>query len=177
MKEVIARTDEYKGRKFELSLNFDEKALVDGDFSISAKVRTWPVTNPKDVQSAWAEVTIKQDDEGRPILSVTLRGDVADWKGRQVIFEKPLWDLIDAEQVLDWIPAWCFTGDPITGCMVRAGLSALIGQTLDCKKSTAELPWFKPRMKALGQCMVHHIPDMGVTAAARAARCVMRFGF
>jgi len=25
--------------------------------------------------------------------------------------------------------------------------------------------------------MVHHIPDMGVTAAARAARCVMRFGF
>jgi len=85
--------------------------------------------------------------------------------------------LIDAEQVLDWIPAWCFTGDPITGCLVRAGLSALIGQTLDCKKSTAELPWFKPRMKALGQCMVHHIPDMGVTAAARAARCVMRFGF
>lgn len=53
--------------------------------------------------------------------------------------------------------------------MVRAGLSALIGQTLDCKKSTAErrsadLPWFKPRMNALGLCMLHDVPDMGVTA-------------
>lgn len=177
MKEVIARTEEYKGRKFELSLNFDEKALVDGDFRITARVKTWPVDNPKAVQLAEAEVSIEPDKEGRPILRVTLRGNAAGWEGKKDVFEKPLWDLIDAEQVLDWIPAWCFTGDPITGCLVRAGLSALIGQTLDCKKSTAELPWFKPRMKALGQCMVHHIPDMGVTAAARAARCVMRFGF
>ena len=83
MKEVIARTEEYKGRKFELSLNFDEKALVDGDFRITARVKTWLVDNPKAVQLAEAEVSIEPDKEGRPILRVTLRGNAAGWEGKK----------------------------------------------------------------------------------------------
>lgn len=86
-------------------------------------------------------------------------------------------DLDDAEQVIDAIPAWVFGGDPILGCLVRSGLSAIVGQTIQCKKDTADSHWYWPRMQALGRCMLLHVPEMTGTAGLRAAKCVYRFGF
>ena len=177
MKEIIAHTVEHQGRKYELSLNFDEVGLVDGKFNVSTQVVTWPIEKPEDKTYLSAELSIQQDDDGRPILRVVLIGNIAGIDGRQAVLEKPLSELLDVQQVLDWIPAWAFTGDPISGCLVRSGLSALVGQILDCKKGTSELHWYLPRMKALGRCMLEHIPEMGATAARRAAVCVWRFGF
>ena len=178
MKEIIAHTVVHNGRNFELSLNFDDVGLVDGEFRVGTQVLTWPVDGPKEkADYVSAEISIKPDDDGRPILRIELLGNVRGMDGRRAVFEKPLSELLDVEQVLDWIPAWVFTGDPISGCLVRSGLSALVGQILDCKKDTSELHWYVPRMKALCRCMLVHIPEMTVTAATRAAKCVWRFGF
>ena len=177
MKEVVAHREEHRGRVYELSLNFDDAALADGGFSVSAQVQTWTLDRSDDKQYVSAEVTIAPDDEGRPKLTVTLLGNAIGVEGKQAVFEKPLSEFIDADQILDWIPAWLFTGDPITGCMVRSGLSSIVGQLLDCKKSTSEFPWYWPRMSSLGRCMLAHVPEMTKTAALRAGKCIWRFGF
>lgn len=176
MKPVVAHRGEYRGRGYELALNFDDAALADGAVAVSATVTAWSLDRPDDKHQISAELSIARDDRDRPILTVRLKGDVQGVQMDEVIFERPLSELIQAEQILDSIPAWAYTGDPITGCMVRSGLSALVGQLLDCKKSTEELPWYWPRMRALGHCMLQHVPDMTKTAALRAGKCILRFG-
>lgn len=175
--KIVAHQVEHKGRKFELSLNFDEASMVDGHYKISAAAESWAVDDPKNRQAIVADVAIFQDDDQTPTFEVTFSGSVPGMEGKVSVLRKPLADLIDAEQIIDAIPAWVFTGDPVLGCMVRSGLSAIIGQTIQCKKSTADSHWYWERMKALGRCMLHHVPEMTGTAALRAAKCVFRFGF
>lgn len=122
-----------------------------------------------------ATVSIEQEDE-RAVLVVRLAKGAPD-EYQVDVLRKPLSDLIEVDQVLDWIPAWAYTGEPIIGCMVRSGLSALVGELIGCRRSTSELPWYAPRMKALGRCMLEHVPEMTKTAGLRAAKCIWRFGF
>ena len=112
-----------------------------------------------------------------PTIEVIITGTAPGMEGKRSVLRKPLADLIDSEQVIDAIPAWVFTGDPILGCLVRSGLSAIVGQTIQCKKSSADSHWYWPRMQALGRCMLLHVPEMTGTAAIRSAKCVFRFGF
>lgn len=176
MAEITAHSIEHDGKKYTLSLNFAEGAMVEGHYEFSAKVVRERLEPPLEKEEVSATVSIRPDEHMRPIVEVRLSGEVAGIEADFIIFSKPLADLIDAEQVIDSIPAWVF-GDPITGCLVRSGLSAIIGQTLECKKRTAESHWYWERMRAIGRCMIRHVPEMTLTAATRAAKCVWRFGF
>jgi hypothetical protein len=177
MRKIVAHLEEHRGYTRELSLNFDDDALATGSLHITAEVAQWPTGNELAKQVLTASVSIEQDDDDRPVLVVRLSGEVAEVGWKEDVLKKPLWEIVEADQVLDWIPAWAYTGDPITGCMVRSGLSALVGQLLDCRRSTSELPWFKKRMLKLSRCMLEHVPDMAKTAGLRAAKCVWSFGF
>lgn len=177
MKPIKVHVEEHRGRVFELSLNLDDAAMAEGSLRMNAQVATWPEDEPGKRDLVTAEVEVRPDDDGRPIVTVKLAGSLSGTEHERVIFERPLADLIDAEQVLDAIPAWAFGGDLIVGCLVRSGLSALVGQLLDCKKDTAELPWYWDRMRALCRCLLRHVPDMSRTAALRAGKCIWRFGF
>lgn len=176
MAEIIAQKFEHRGQRYELSLHFDDGAMAEGAYALTAKVVREDANPPFRRMEISATATIQEDEHGRPVLEVKLAGDLDGREGDVTIYSKPLAELIDMEQVVDSIPAWVF-GDPITGCLLRSGLSAIIGQTLECKKSTAESHWYWPRMRDLCRCMVRHVPEMTLTAATRAAKCVWRFGF
>ena len=175
--KINAHQFEHRGRKYELSLDLDDAAMVQGHYKVSATAQTWHVDTPTIKHSVTAEVAIFQDDDETPTIEVIITGTAPGMEGKRSVLRKPLADLIDSEQVIDAIPAWVFTGDPILGCLVRSGLSAIVGQTIQCKKSSADSHWYWPRMQALGRCMLLHVPEMTGTAAIRSAKCVFRFGF
>jgi hypothetical protein len=176
MPRVITHREEHGAWVYEFALHLDDAALTDGHIAIGVEARRWPRERPDAVQHVTAEVTIQREDE-RLMLVVALNAGGA---GIEAQSDELRWDLsqfVSVEQVLEAIPAWALTGDPITGCMVRAGLSTVVGQLLNCKNETAQINAWRERLLALGRCMVRHVPDMTTTAIRRTLGCIARFGF
>jgi hypothetical protein len=120
--------------------------------------------------TAEATVEIQTEGEGHPQLIVKVQ--------KEPFHKMPLADLIDESQIIDRIPAALIGGgDPFTGCLIRAGLSAVVGQVISCKQATRDVPWNLRRLKAMGHCMREHLGRMGTRAARKALRCVLRLGF
>ena len=149
--------------EYQLSISWNDTAFADGsiEFGISAKVRSdggiW-----RDL--AEATIAVRQID-GRAMLVIELPGFAQEF---------PLEDLHDELAVLDAIPGWVFgNGDPITGCLIRAGISASVGQIIACKNATLDHEWYWDKTRAIGRCLRQNIPAMGAKMAYRAARCVV----
>src|ERR1700730_8827792 len=94
-------------REYELALNWDDAAFVDGKvaFEIQARSRV----PGEDWRGVNAQVSLEPSD-GQAVLIVALEG--------KELLRFPMAELAIAEQILEKIPAWVFTmGDPITGCL------------------------------------------------------------
>ena len=90
----------------------------------------------------------------------------------------PLADLLDESQIIDRIPAWVYGGgDPLKGCLLRAGLSSVVGQVIHCKNETRDLDWYRARISAIGGCLKTNVGRIGSRTALRAAKCALRAGF
>lgn len=176
MPRVITHREEHGEWVYEFALHLDDAALTNGHIAIGVETRRWSRERPDAVQHVAADVTVRPEGE-RLFLVIALRAGA---EGVEVQSDEFGWDLseiVSVEQVLEAIPAWAFTGDPITGCMVRAGLSTVIGQVLNCKNETARIGTWRQRLLAMGRCMAHHVPDMTATAIRRTLGCIARFGF
>jgi hypothetical protein len=90
----------------------------------------------------------------------------------------PLADLLDESQIIDRIPAWLYGGgDLLTGCLLRAGLSSVIGQVIRCKNATRDFDWYRPRIRAIGGCLKANFGRVVSRTALRAAKCILTAGF
>ena len=156
-------------REYELAISWDDEAFSEGSIHFEIDAKSWHVENPNEPNSINASVTIEADDEGVPYL-------VAQVEGKQFA-RIALADLLDESQILDRIPAWVFGGEPVAGCLIRSGLSATVGQTIECKNMTAEAHWLRERLMEMARCLRIHLPDMTSKAALRAMRCIARAGF
>lgn len=163
MKTVVQR-GQYE---YELSLSWDDDAFVEGSISFNVSVLQRD-TNGNEIKKD-ATVSIEHDENEQPILKIS--------DGGELDVNYPLGELFDESQIIDLIPAWFFGGDPITGCLMRAGLSTSVGQIIECKKETSGVPWFIERCRAIGNILLSSIPDMSSKMARRAMRCIMRLGF
>lgn len=162
-----ARDERYE---YELSLSWDDKAFIDGNVSFRIDVVRRSLENRDDIMALDATVSIAANKEGQPLLIIKAQGkQVAEYKLR---------DLFDESQVIDMIPAWVYgAGEPITGCLLRSGLSVSVAQILSCRNQTAGVEWYLARMREIGACLLRAIPDMTASAARKAITCILRFGF
>ena len=157
------------GAAYEFDLDWDDAAFADGAirFEVRARRRTLP---DGEVLEHTVSLSIERVRDGEmPVLLVSADG--------KDIFAFELADLVDEAEVLEKIPSVVFGGDPIVGCLIRSGVSAVVGQLIHCKNDTVDERWTIPRVRAIGQCLRRNIPGMTARAAFRAARCVVRAGF
>lgn len=149
--------------QYSLDLSWDEDAFVDGIISIAAEVSVRDLDNDKSEIKTTGTVSLEPVDDGSPILVIKVDDER--------VFEGPLTEIIGEETVFDHIPRELFL-EPITGCLLRAGLSAGIAQILDCKDRTAGIDWVLPRMKVIGRCLADNGMKMAARAAVKAGCCI-----
>lgn len=149
---------------FSLDLEWNDDAFVEGNiwFDIHA-TRTPDDQNPVTVK---ASVYLEKPEGGRsPNLVISVAG--------KELFKESLANLTGENVVLDSIPGAAFgMGDPIIGCLVRAGISAAISQILSCRDHTSSHGWGIDRLKAIGCCLRENGVRMGALALWRAGRCI-----
>lgn len=76
MAEIIAQKLEHRDHRYELSLHFDDGAMAEGAYALTAKVvreETYPSSRRVEIS---ATATIQEDEHGRPVLEVKLAGDL-----------------------------------------------------------------------------------------------------
>ena len=155
--------------EYELSLGWDIEAFLSGNVSFDIDVARRSLENVDEEITLHATVSIELRDK-QPMLIIEAQGNE--------IVSYPLREIFDESQIIDMIPGWVFGGgEPITGCLLRAGLSASITQIIACKKQTAGIDWFWERMKEIGRCLINALPDIAASAARKAITCIIKFGF
>src|SRR5207247_5543107 len=119
------------------------------------------------------DVNVEHDKEHGAVLNIK----IAD----QELFSLPLAHLFDEESVvgraLESVHSAAYGGDPVLGCLIRSGCSATVGQIISCKNDTTGVEWVRRRLMAIGRGLRSDLPDIGLKATLRAARCVFSFGF
>ncbi len=154
---------------YELEISWDDEAFTEEGtptISVSASVRRGD-TEPR---SLTAQLSIKKNEPDGPDVILQIEDNE--------IVRMPLSDLISETQIIDRIPGWLYGGgDLMTGCLVRAGLSSVVGQLIRCKNATREVEWYGPRIHAIGRCLKANIGGIGMRTAWRAATCVLKAGF
>ncbi len=155
---------------YDLEINWDEAAFANGIVAVKVLARRTERDGDR-VATEGREIAatlkvIPRERSGKVVLRV----------GSEKEIEVDLSELFDESQILDRIPAAIFTGEPVTGCLIRSGLSSVVGQLITCKSETAGVPWVRDRLIAISRCMRSNIPSMTGRAALRAALCVGRGG-
>jgi hypothetical protein len=151
---------------YDVGIEWDDDAFIEGkpEIKVQASVRRGNGVP----HSLSASVAIFESD-----LGATIAVHV---QGREVA-RMPIADLLDESQIIDRVPAWVYGGgDPLTGCLLRAGLSSVLGQAIRCKKETQALEWYQARIRAIAQCMKANIGRIGWRTGLKAAKCVASAG-
>lgn len=89
------------------------------------------------------------------------------------VFRTDVFDRGDtpAEEFIQALPALLFGGDPILGCAVKASLSSIIGQAIDCCRSLEDGTRWRVVSEYL-RCMAQHFGKISRVAMFRAFRCI-----
>lgn len=165
MPEMLRFSRRVEDRIYELALTWDTESFVDGTPRIAVSASVAPASNPEDAQSLFAAITLEGADMGPPDIVVRIQD--------REILRVPLEGVVD-ESIIDHIPAALFgAGDPIVGCLVRAGLSAVVAQILQCRHQTREVPWYRPRIRAMATHLRRTAGSMAVGMVTRAVRCIV----
>ena len=76
------------------------------------------------------------------------------------------------EEIIAAIPV----PDPILGCMLKAGVSATIGQAVTCNQH-ARREGFRQRIREIAACLIDNAGGIFSRAAWRLSRCIATLGF
>lgn len=150
---------------YRVALDFDDEALMQDTIGF--------------------DVVAEREEEGLQPQRVTARVEVIPGKdaivvylGGREVFRTDVFDHgpVPAEQFVQALPASVFGGDPIIGCAVKAGVSSIIGQAIDCARSLeAHARW---RVVAdYGRCMWSNVGKISRVAMYRAFKCIVGLEF
>jgi len=185
--------------RYDLDIEFDDEAIMDATLAFEVTAR---VTNPEG-QSEEASLRLEldmdnqigrilheddvwhtfmfnaaeaiQDNEGAE-QPPGLVGDVQNDGGGDALSE-----FVEAgigshvEALLEAMPA----GDPIFGCLLKAGVSSTLGQALICNEQTRQLnvATIVERLRRILGCMGDRAGKIVTRAMWRTFRCMARLGF
>ena len=94
---------------------------------------------------------------------------------RDAIPDVEYMDSSAAELIIQAIPV-----DPLLGCLLKSGVSTVIGQLIRCWRGTAEVQdagiQMEGRIRALADCVMGHAREMGFRFMFRAGKCVFFAG-
>jgi len=154
------------GLEYSLSLLWDDEAFVEGAIKFDLETRIGDVDGDGSEIKGTASVLIETHDADEPHLVVMI--------GDKRAFDAPISSIIGETTVIDSIPRELFgLGDPVVGCLLRAGIAATVGQIIECKDKTAGHEWTLPRLKAIGRCLVESGAKLAGRALLRAGFCIV----
>jgi hypothetical protein len=94
------------------------------------------------------------------------------------VFAQPLEEVLGGSSVVDAIPAYFYGGgDPMIGCLIRAGVSASVDQIMACYRRAESREGIGHRIKLTCKCVAEKIPDLTFVAIYRTGLCIARAGF
>ena len=168
MPKLINLGFEREEHEYELGLDWDDGAFVERQVKIDVTARRRH-KNEEQWQEYSVSLSLEDDDEQGPVIRV---------KSQDYDEKFPLNGLLEESQLIDLLPAHVFAGgEPVTGCLIRSGISATVGQIISCRNETAGIEWFRARARAMFSCLRENIPNMTGRMALRAAVCIARGGF
>lgn len=161
MARLTDMTFEHSGSTYKLTLDFDDAALMEDAISFDIIAERTGGRLPR--LSVKAQVKILPR-EGLMII----------YLGGQEVFSTGVFDHgpTRAEEFIQGMPSAWFGGDPIMGCAVKAGISSIIGQAIDCCRSLED----GDRWKAVGEyltCMSKNFGKISRIAMFRAFKCIV----
>lgn len=167
--------------EYELDIDFKDAAIMENEisFDISARKRKVGFTDWEEValnlrfdfEAMEAIVTFEDHEIGRIDLSrIDLPGQA---------FAEQAWDAISnaysgspIEETIQAIPT-----DPIFGCLIKAGVSTTVGQTMSCYNESYDAEGGLPaRIRQTIICLGQNSIWMILTASTRTLRCIMMAG-
>jgi len=165
MPEVLRLSRQVGDNIYELTVSWDTESFEDGTPRIALAASVASATRPNDRQSIEAGLTLEGRDDGSP--DIVLR--IADVE----VVRLPLEDMVDESQIIDRIPGFVYgAGNPIVGCLIRAGLSSSVSGIIRCTRRTRDLRWYRARIRGIGQCLRANAGRMATGMTLRAARCI-----
>lgn len=156
--------------EYEFQINWNDEALIDGNAHYELKAVKIHIDNPNEpIQEVKAELDlIIQNDSVCMIIHIDSDHGI---QGATI----PITELFEgeskAEQFIENIPV-LFFGDPILGCLIRSGLSSLIGTILSCKDKTTEVAELQQRLLAICRCLRAKVNNFSVKITLRALKCM-----
>lgn len=154
-------------RDYRLSIAWDDDAFVEGNIKFDLEVGVQDVEGRHyDIRGS-ASASIEQSAGGESCLVVRI--------GEKECFNAPLHAIFGETTVVDQIPGQLFGfGDPVIGCLLRAGIAATCGQIIECKDRTAGYEWIWDRLKAIGKCLRDNSGKLAGRALLRAGWCLLK---
>lgn len=153
-------------RNFKFEFEWDDEEFVERNIRFDMKLTTWKNGEEENAETINFAVAIEPGDGEVPNLVIYLRNER--------IMSIPIDATNSVEEILDMIPGALFSGgEPITGCLIRSGLSVAISQIIECKNSTEWAPWYWQRIREIKNCLRINLPDMFGKFVARSLRCII----
>ncbi len=66
--------------------------------------------------------------------------------------------------------------DPVIGCLIKAGISTSVRQTMRCYDQTGSVTGIRNRIRAILACLGDNLANTAITATSRALRCMIWVG-
>ena len=174
-------TSTSRGYEYELDLDLKDAAIIENKVAFDVTAKRRPIGS-----GDWEKetVTVSFDFEEH-VAHVSVYGETIgtiDLAGIDIAFEAPLdeaWIQIvsayqgrSVETAIQMIPT-----DPIFGCLVKAGISTTVGQSIKWYNKTASIrPYFK-RIRETIKCLGANAGRIIITATGRTFLCMVTMGF
>lgn len=177
-----------EGNKYTLKLEFDDAALMEDAVSVD-------ITGTKEAAgSAPIEVVfnvtleigkrrrivISHGDAEIGVIELPPDGVISDIELPEVPLDQA-WDrlkeLLDRPELLEEIVQALPAGDPVFGCLIKAGISTSVGQVLRCYQDHRDNPDRRAIAFNVLHCLGAHSARMIMTAIWRTGRCAALAGF
>ncbi len=154
---------------YDFHVDIDFAPDIETSLRVGVKVHRLPLQWRRDQKeeektfSAYARVEGR--DREQPYLVVEVDG--------REVFAEPLDEVLGGDEVVNAIPAEVFGGgERIVGCLVRAGLSAIVDQIKKCWASIRAFEGFFDRVKRAAECVQKNALGLSMKASFRAGACI-----
>lgn len=158
MAKITELTFKHKGKTYSLDIDFDDEALMEDDLAFDLFATRTGGRAPDLYVNARVQISPSEET-----ITISVQGET--------VFEGHIFETESTfEDVLDNVPAELF-GDRITGCAIRAGVSSIIGQAINCARGLEEDRRWRLVTEYL-ECMRNNFSSISSTTMYRAFRCV-----
>ncbi|KDM93377.1 hypothetical protein [Photobacterium galatheae] len=161
---MIKIIKDVNGREYEFQIRWNNENLINGEAEFILKAIKSPEGGTVE---AIVKIILMEESVCIVIDLLTEHG----WATKFIPITELFQGESQAEQFIENMPPLIF-GDPILGCLMRSGLSALIGEILSCKDNTSEVDMLHERLLAICRCLRAKSNTITIKITLRAMKCM-----